>query len=122
MAATASSDSPSTAGGSIGTASAMSTSVRPILIGKPSEKALSAGATRVMRPRATSARNAIPMSGPAICSAETNIVLTASVTVVAVAARSRLPSIGRASKVPANPCISRMCAPVTSIRTVASSW
>ena len=40
---------------------------RKILAGKPSWNALSAGATRLSRPNATSVRNSTAISGPAIC-------------------------------------------------------
>ena len=51
--------------------------VSRIFSGKPSEKAFSAGATRVSRPSPTSARNSTTSSGPAICTAARNMPVTA---------------------------------------------
>ncbi len=49
------------------------TRVSRILAGKPRLKAFSAGAARDSRPSAMSVQNSTAMSGPAICSADTNI-------------------------------------------------
>ena len=63
-----------TAPGSRPTATAAGVSVSRILTGKPSAKMFSAGAARLSRASATSARSSTATIGPAICSAARNII------------------------------------------------
>ena len=97
-----------------------SSRVRPILIGKLIENALSCGAIRFSTPSETSAMNSTMISGPAICSAPTNSCVTLDSSAEPSLASEMPLSSGTARNVRRKPWKITRCMFVTKISVVHS--